>query len=476
VLQSITKKNGRQHGLVIYNVKNQIILVRTILEAIIAFFPIKEDHDAIGAIDYPIQVRKKYATLSRKWKCESCGPIITQLPEKKPKTQKIESDTISPIQVNEININQEIDPNKADLLSPENKPIKKPAKLKKIDLDRRSHLSNVGQQVIIEDVNEYEDEAKEEIKLELNIQEGKRLQEPELERNTSNLENNFKRMESNQSANSDFSDYLKRLRSNQFAEKTDINEVNRSQSDNNLNKLEDEKETIQFKTQKSRENSNININGNISQPGVNNIPNNQSFQINQNQINKNQFNQMNENINVKKNTFIEHMEDDFDFYLMSKNIKFHKTANPDEIMTEIYNDKLEKLLTNPKVLEHLKMSKLLGSHKEANSDVTKLHASLINAENSHNNNEPSQPQQHQQQQKEDPREKEISKGLLTYFDLFNNKEKLEQLFKQKNNALKYCSRKAYKDARSKRIFIINFVMVIIIGVIFTLYIYAKSYF
>ena len=49
------------------------ILVATILEALIAFFPIKENHDAIGAIDYPIEVRKKYALNSRKWKCDVCG-------------------------------------------------------------------------------------------------------------------------------------------------------------------------------------------------------------------------------------------------------------------------------------------------------------------------------------------------------------------------------------------------------------------
>jgi len=40
---------------------------------LIAFFPIKENHDAIGAIDYPIEVRKKYAQNSKKWKCDICG-------------------------------------------------------------------------------------------------------------------------------------------------------------------------------------------------------------------------------------------------------------------------------------------------------------------------------------------------------------------------------------------------------------------
>ena len=43
------------------------------LEAISAFFPVKESHDAIGSIDYPAEVRKKLATQSRTWKCDICG-------------------------------------------------------------------------------------------------------------------------------------------------------------------------------------------------------------------------------------------------------------------------------------------------------------------------------------------------------------------------------------------------------------------
>ncbi len=43
------------------------------LEAITAFFPIKEDRDAIGSIDYPPEVRKKWAIQSKKWKCDQCG-------------------------------------------------------------------------------------------------------------------------------------------------------------------------------------------------------------------------------------------------------------------------------------------------------------------------------------------------------------------------------------------------------------------
>ncbi len=69
LLPNIIKRIGNLHGQVIY----LVILVRTILEAIIAFFPVKEDHSAIGAIDYPIEIRKKLAVASQKWSCEKCG-------------------------------------------------------------------------------------------------------------------------------------------------------------------------------------------------------------------------------------------------------------------------------------------------------------------------------------------------------------------------------------------------------------------
>lgn len=68
LLRNIIKKNGKLLGQVILN-----NLVRTILEAIIAFFPIKEGHDAIGSIDYPIESRKKLAINSKRWRCEICG-------------------------------------------------------------------------------------------------------------------------------------------------------------------------------------------------------------------------------------------------------------------------------------------------------------------------------------------------------------------------------------------------------------------
>ena len=60
--------------------------IRSMLEAIIAFFPVREDHDAIGALESSVENRKYYAKQSIKYKCDICGPIAKLLKpiEKKP--------------------------------------------------------------------------------------------------------------------------------------------------------------------------------------------------------------------------------------------------------------------------------------------------------------------------------------------------------------------------------------------------------
>ena len=53
--------------------------IRSMLEAIIAFFPVKEEHNAIGALDSNVESRKHFAKLSVKYKCDVCGPIANLL-------------------------------------------------------------------------------------------------------------------------------------------------------------------------------------------------------------------------------------------------------------------------------------------------------------------------------------------------------------------------------------------------------------
>ena len=58
------------------------------LEAIIAFFPIKEDHSAIGAMDLPAEIRRTYAKQSLKYKCDICGPVINLMNENEGKEKE----------------------------------------------------------------------------------------------------------------------------------------------------------------------------------------------------------------------------------------------------------------------------------------------------------------------------------------------------------------------------------------------------
>jgi len=64
--------------------------IRSMLEAIIAFMPIHEDHDAIGAMDTSEEARKKYAIMSRNFVCDVCGPIVDLLPKVEEKEDKKE--------------------------------------------------------------------------------------------------------------------------------------------------------------------------------------------------------------------------------------------------------------------------------------------------------------------------------------------------------------------------------------------------
>ena len=62
--------------------------IRSMLEAIIAFMPVHEDHDAIGAMDTSEEARKKYAIMSRNFVCDVCGPIVDLLPKVEKKEEK----------------------------------------------------------------------------------------------------------------------------------------------------------------------------------------------------------------------------------------------------------------------------------------------------------------------------------------------------------------------------------------------------
>ena len=70
-------------------------IVKTMLEAIIAFMPIKEDHDAIGSIDCSKDMRKNFATMSQNFKCDICGNISDILKPRVVVKDKKEEDVTS---------------------------------------------------------------------------------------------------------------------------------------------------------------------------------------------------------------------------------------------------------------------------------------------------------------------------------------------------------------------------------------------
>ena len=108
--------------------------IRSMLEAIIAFFPVKEDHDAIGAINSSPENRKNLAKLSIKYKCDVCGPIANLL---KP-IEKIENNDKNENTNNE-NINIE---KKTNINSQESKNNKNNKNKKEADSSSNSSLAS----------------------------------------------------------------------------------------------------------------------------------------------------------------------------------------------------------------------------------------------------------------------------------------------------------------------------------------------
>ena len=120
--------------------------IRSMLEAIIAFFPVKEDHDAIGALESSTENRKYYAKQSIKYKCDICGPIAKLL---KPIEKKPTNDTKNENEENANNTNKNIQKdNDVDNsgVDKNNKNIKNVQNYTKKELDSSSNSSLASNQ------------------------------------------------------------------------------------------------------------------------------------------------------------------------------------------------------------------------------------------------------------------------------------------------------------------------------------------
>ncbi len=397
--------------------------IRTMLEAIIAFFPIREDHDAIGAIDYPIEARKKFAVQSRKYKCDICGPIIDLLPEKK---QKSVVSTTQPTETEKatVNIPEQCEissDNKSDNslnekveASPENKQIKreKSSKMKKIELDRKSHLSQI-EGVIFEDVNEYA-ENEEEIDLNMKRHQTDIISEDNNRVNEKVEINNeqIKRYNSD-NINTDFSEYLRKLRQSQFEkeEKTEYNNINE-----NENILTEE---INFKPKS-----------------------NPTLVYNKPMLNHKV--QTEEPIKKQELNFLrETSKEEMEFCEIISTIKFHKSKTSEEIYKELEEN---KNLNDIKDMDNSNIGDLLTKLLEKETKKNGINTNNIN--------------------------KEQFNQMMT---LITGQGELEKLLKQKSNLLKYVTKKNYKSAKLNRLRGVNIIMGLLIIAIFGVYYYYKNY-
>ncbi len=288
------------------------------LEAIIAFFPIKEEHEAIGAIDYSAEARKRYAAASKKYKCELCGPIANQLPEKK-EPEKVDKAADSDNPVDGSDKGEDSVSDRSSLLREEtSSDIKiKKNKVKKVEFDRRSHHPIEG--IIFEDVNE-ENENDEEDKLDKEIQLNKlRSETISSQERVEKKENEIVR---SQSENNNFSDYLKKLRQQQFNENEEEKKVtiNAKQNPHDAAEVLLKSNTIEHKQQAP-------------------------------------------NQNKKESVLKSALDDEIEFYDIQKTIRTHQSINQEDILKDLLNEKINSILSLESMKYIREINKLQSQNK-----------------------------------------------------------------------------------------------------------------
>ncbi len=136
--------------------------IRSMLEAIIAFMPVHEDHDAIGAMDTSEEARKKYAIMSRNFVCDVCGPIVDLLPEKKEKNLNDEKNN------DDINIKEENNNDEFKFKNSKSEQINYTEIFKKIRQSQYSKINEENKKNEINDNNNNNNEEEEENEEEFN--------------------------------------------------------------------------------------------------------------------------------------------------------------------------------------------------------------------------------------------------------------------------------------------------------------------
>ena len=294
-----------------YNYKyiliNYFFIVASMLEAIIAFMPIQEDHQAIGALNYPIETRKKFALASKDYKCDVCGPVKN---------------------IVENNFKKDINDNSKN----NNNNLKNDN-----DSDKKNEKENIVEKVVLLDDkiksdfniensdNKFENENKEFLDNK-NKNEEKNNDMDFVKVKDSKIDDNVN-LKKNKSENINFSEEFKKLRQSQYE-----NILKKPKSDNIDNKIEKEKEDNKFlKIEKKESKENI-------------------------------LNEINEEENINDNLIESEFNDEVDFNLVQNTIKFHGNKSNEEIENELKNNfqnksLLNQLLFNKNIKEQIPLNK-----------------------------------------------------------------------------------------------------------------------
>lgn len=268
----------------------RFIKVRGMLEALIAFFPVREDHDAIGAIDYPREARKKYAGLSRKYKCEVCGPIINLIPENHKGVKDAKDVKEVEVELEQHNVENKI---QEEMLSSESFNSENKTEIRKSIKTRKRSISGV----IVEDVNEDNEEVVEEATKPLykSVSNVDQIVSPQIE-----TTNDLKRT---QSAKVDVTEYLKQLRRAQFA----TNAEEKDDTKEEKTKVEAEKvEPIKVKAKEEPVST------------------------------------------TDKSILVEKIENELEYLSVAKSLKYHQGKSKEEIQVELFEENLNRLLEEEK--------------------------------------------------------------------------------------------------------------------------------
>jgi hypothetical protein len=164
-----------------------------------------------------------------------------------------------------------------------------------------------------------------------------------------------------------------------------------------------------------------------------------------------------------KNALYFQSKEDEEFYDALKTVVYHKNKSTEEIIKDLSNTEDKEFFEtfeniNKNVIE--KNSPYPTNADKLNNVIRKMFTDEIikKIEDSNNKNQNNM------------------KDIINCLGSPNGKEKLESLIKQKNNTLKYMNRKAYKEAKKKRICVINLILVLsIISIFLFYYFYSKLY-